>query len=80
MSGFSKVVIASGNLGDPTNGNSMFDEVSYDIDSVNTGDFEITFITPTDVNQFSVDDIVCLQSFEQWPAIVDRSHGKYLHG
>ena len=79
VSGFSKVVIASGNLGDPTNGNSMFDEVSYDIDSVNTGDFEITFITPTDVNQFSVDDIVCLQSFEQWPAIVGRSHGKYLH-
>ena len=65
-SGFSKCVIVSGNIGDPNNSNSLFDEVAYDIDALSPGDFEVPLVNAGDAANFAVGDVVGISSFEVW--------------
>jgi len=79
-SGFAKVVIASGNVGDPVNLNSMFEETGYDLLAVARGDFEVEFVTGGDAGNFSVGEIVGIQSNETWSTVPSpNDKGKWLN-
>lgn len=77
--GFQKCVIASGNMGDPTNGNSLFDEAGYDTFAVAPGDFQVTLTVPANAANFSVGEIVGLESYETWSLAAPNNHGKWLN-
>ena len=78
-SGFAKVVIASGNVGDPVNANSMFDETGYDLDAVAPGDKSVTLITAGEASNFAVGGIVGIQSNEVWGEPSPNNQGKWLN-
>lgn len=78
--GFAKCAIVSGNLGDPTNGNSMFDEAGYDLEAIEPGDFKIRLSTIADAANFAIGDIVGIQSAAKWNMPEPRNqHGYYLN-
>jgi len=78
LSGFAKCTLITGNLGDPGNANSLFDETGYDIDTVAAGDKSVTLITASQDTNFAVGDIVAIASFETWSAPAG-THEKYLN-
>lgn len=61
-----RCVVITGNLGSLNENGGMFNETRYDINAVEKGSNEVTFVTAAETSNFSVGDTIGVFSNEDW--------------
>ncbi len=76
---YNKIVVMTGNIGDILHNNGLYAETTYNVNAINSGDINITFANSTDASNFSVGDIITVQSYETWPEAYPENTPKYIN-